>query len=169
MTAVDEAAQALTAWGVPAEVLAFLVQEARLADEHAYEQWEALWDDEALYWVPRDPDRPWREQFSYIADNRARLHSRIAQLCTGHRYSQVPQSHMRRMLSNFETVPPAEDGNTIDVACNFVLHEYRVGATVWAGRYRYSLVRRPDGLRLRRKVVELVNARGPIPTLAFLI
>ena len=149
------------------EVIAFLVREARLADEHAYEEWESLWDDEALYWVPRDPDREWRDQISYIADNRARLHSRVAQLCTGHRYSQVPPSRMRRMLSNFETTSTTSD--LLSVACNFVLHEYRLGATVWAGRYRYTVIRRPEGLRLREKVVELVNAQGPIPTLGFLI
>lgn len=167
MTVVHDDAQILTPWGVPADVLTFLVREARLADEHAYEEWESLWDDEALYWVPRDPDRQWHEQFSYIADNRARLHSRIAQLCTGHRYSQVPQSRMRRMLSNFEVTAAQDD--TVKVACNFVLHEYRLGATVWAGRYRYTIVRRTDGLRLREKIVELVNAQGPVPTLGFLI
>ena len=167
MTAVHDQADPAAPWGVPADALAFLTKEARLADEHAYEAWESLWDDEALYWVPRDPERPWDEQFSYIADNRARLHSRIAQLCTGHRYSQVPQSRMRRMMSNFEVT--SHDAELTQVDCNFVLHEYRLGATVWAGRYRYAIARRADGLRLRKKVVELVNAAGPIPTLGFLI
>lgn len=167
MTTTRADDQPRSPWGVREDVLAFIVREARLADEHAYEEWESLWDDEALYWVPRDPEREWRDQFSYIADNRARLRSRIAQLCTGHRYSQVPPSRMRRMLANFETTSATTD--LVSVACNFVLHEYRLGATVWAGRYRYTVVRGQDGLRLREKVVELVNAQGPIPTLGFLI
>src|ERR1700756_5519516 len=35
-----------------AEVEQFLYREARLADESDYDAWEALWTDDALYWVP---------------------------------------------------------------------------------------------------------------------
>ena len=30
----------------------FVYREARYADEHDYDAWEALWTDDALYWVP---------------------------------------------------------------------------------------------------------------------
>ena len=30
----------------------FLYREARYADECDYDAWEALWTDDALYWVP---------------------------------------------------------------------------------------------------------------------
>ena len=32
-------------------VVAFIYTEARLADESRYAEWEALWDDDAVYWV----------------------------------------------------------------------------------------------------------------------
>ena len=32
-------------------VKAFIYKEARLADESCYAEWEALWDDDAVYWV----------------------------------------------------------------------------------------------------------------------
>ena len=40
----------------------FLYREARLQDEHRFDEWEALWTDDALYWVPAngediDPER----------------------------------------------------------------------------------------------------------------
>ena len=38
-------------------VEAFLYKEARFADEARYADWEALWTDEAVYWVPAI-DRP---------------------------------------------------------------------------------------------------------------
>lgn len=39
------------------QVEQFLYREARYADEHDYDAWEALWTDDALYWVPAsDPD-----------------------------------------------------------------------------------------------------------------
>ena len=34
------------------EVSQFIYREARLQDEHAYDEWEALWTDDAIYWVP---------------------------------------------------------------------------------------------------------------------
>ena len=34
-------------------VEAFIYREARLADEARYDEWEALWCDQANYWVPR--------------------------------------------------------------------------------------------------------------------
>ena len=34
------------------EVEQFLYREARYADEADYDSWEALWTDDALYWVP---------------------------------------------------------------------------------------------------------------------
>ena len=33
-------------------VEAFLYKESRLADESRYDEWEALWEDDAVYWVP---------------------------------------------------------------------------------------------------------------------
>ena len=36
-------------------VVAFIYTEARLADESRYAEWEALWDDDAVYWVPASP------------------------------------------------------------------------------------------------------------------
>jgi len=33
-------------------VEAFLYREARLMDEHAYDEWLSLWTADALYWVP---------------------------------------------------------------------------------------------------------------------
>ena len=59
------------------------------------------------------------------------------------------------------------------VAGNFALYELSAQATrevrVWAGRTTWHLRRTVDGLRLFRKVVELVNASEPLPTLAFII
>lgn len=152
---------------VAADVAAFLYREARLADEHEYDAWEALWDDGALYWVPRDPRKRVDEQMSYIADNRARISSRVAQLKTGHRYAQAPQSSLRRQICNLEMVD--EQDGVLDVAANFVIYEYRELMNIWAGRYNYTLVSVDGGYRLRRKVAALVNAVGPIPTLGFLI
>src|ERR1700724_4217477 len=90
-------------------LVSFILTEARLADEARYSDWEALWDDEATYWVPMHPDADPGRDVSYIYDNRARIRSRVAQLSSGVRHSQTPPSVMRRIVSNFETVEAAGD------------------------------------------------------------
>ena len=74
---------------------------------------------------------------------------------------------MRRLISNLELV--AADDDTVTVASNFVLYEYRYSMTTWAGRYVHHIRTSTDSLRLQQKTVHLVNGDGPIPTMAFLI
>lgn len=151
------------------DVEQFLFREARLADEHRYEDWEALWTPDALYWVPANSDDADRmTQMSIIHDNRNRIATRIKQYLTGRRLSQVPKSRLRRVVSNVEILG-VEDGDTV-VGANFVLVESRErGTEIWAGRYTYHL-RTVDGeIALAYKKVELVDNARPIATLAFLI
>jgi 3-phenylpropionate/cinnamic acid dioxygenase small subunit len=155
--------------GVDPALVAFIYHEARLADEARYSEWEALWDDDARYWVPMSPDADPDTQVSYINDNRTRIRSRVAQLNTGVRHSQTPPSVLRRTVSNFEVVGEAPQAGTVTVASNFVLVEYRFAMTLWAGRYLHTIRAAEGGLRLAGKTVHLVNAGGPIPTMAFLI
>ncbi|HEY1667043.1 MAG TPA: aromatic-ring-hydroxylating dioxygenase subunit beta [Trebonia sp.] len=153
--------------GVDPDLVAFIYHEARLADEARYSEWEALWDDDGTYWVPMSPDADPETQVSYINDNRTRIRSRVAQLNTGVRHSQTPPSVLRRTVSNFEVSETR--GDTVTVASNFILAEYRFDLTLWAGRYLHTIRRTGGGLRLAKKTVHLVNAGGPIPTMAFLI
>jgi benzoate/toluate 1,2-dioxygenase beta subunit len=147
----------------------FLYREARYADEHDYDAWEALWTDDALYWVPAGDDAidP-TTQVSVIYDNRSRISTRLKQLRTGKRYSQSPPSNLRRVISNVE-VMGTEGGDTV-VGANFVLVESRArGMEIWAGRTTYRLRAVEGGIRLAYKKVSLVNKDRPLPTMAFLI
>ncbi|MDT5077723.1 MAG: hypothetical protein QOJ80_2360 [Mycobacterium sp.] len=151
------------------ELLSFLYLEARLADEGRYSEWESLWDegDDVVYRVPMHPDDDPRTTLAYINDNRRRIKSRVAQLNTGNRHSQTPPSIMRRVISNSEVVE--ESADTVTVESNFALFEYRIRQRFWAGRVSHTIRRSPDGPRLVRKIVHLIDAGGPVETLAFLI
>jgi len=153
-----------------AEILSFLYLEARLADEGRYSEWEALWaddDDTVEYRVPMHPDDDPRTTLAYINDNRRRIKSRVAQLNTGNRHSQTPPSVMRRVISNSEDADACTD--TINVESNFALFEYRLRQRFWAGRVLHTIRLSPEGPRLIRKIVHLIDASGPVETLAFLI
>jgi 3-phenylpropionate/cinnamic acid dioxygenase small subunit len=120
------------------QVEAFLYREARLQDEHHYAEWEALWTDDAVYWVPAGDDVDPSQQVSIVYDNRARIATRVKQLTTGEHYAQTPPSRVRRLISNVELLEPEagdEDPDATDVGANFVAYELRLGVvTLWAGR-----------------------------------
>ena len=150
------------------DVEQFIYREARLADEHAYDEWEALWADDALYWVPVGSDDADPEtQMSVIYDNRSRIATRIKQFKTGKRHAATPPPRVRRVVSNVELL----EDDPLKVGANFVVYESRErGITLWAGRAEYVLRRaRDDTLRMAHKHVFLVNNDRPLDTLSFLI
>lgn len=151
------------------EVEQFLYREARLQDEHQYDEWEALWTDDAIYWVPANGDDIDPEtQMSILYDNRSRIGIRIKQFHTGRRHTQNPASRLRRLISNVELL--ADDGKEIRVAANAMIFESNLRAdTVWAARNEYLLRRSDNGLRMARKKVMLVNNDKALFTLSFLI
>lgn len=151
------------------QVSEFIYREARLQDTHAYDDWEALWTDDALYWIPANGDDPDPErEMSIVYDNRSRIALRIKQLHTGKRHTQTPRSRLGRIVSNIEVAKC--DGDDIHVRANAMVFESNLrGDTVWATRNEYLLRKADGGLRMARKKVVLVNNDRPIYTLSFLI
>jgi 3-phenylpropionate/cinnamic acid dioxygenase small subunit len=151
------------------DVTQFIYREARLQDEHAYDDWESLWADDGVYWVPAngegsDPER----EMSIIYDNRSRIGLRIRQYHTGKRFSQTPRSRLRRLVSNVEVLE--DDGREILVAANAMVFESQTrGDTVWASRNEYRLRREGEKLRMVLKKVVLVNNATALHSMAFLI
>lgn len=158
------------AFEVTRELEAFIIKEARLADEGLYMEWYGLWAEDAVYWVPlRENDDP-AEKASHLYDNYNRIATRTKQLATGNRYSQVPISGMRRVISNYEFF---EEGGKYRIEANFYLPEFSIQSTqsfrIWSGRYTYVLSRKDESFQMHMKKVMLVNGTEPIPTLSFLI
>jgi benzoate/toluate 1,2-dioxygenase subunit beta len=156
------------------EVEQFLYREARYADESDYDAWEALWTDDALYWVLAgsadiDPAR----QMSVIYDNRSRIATRLKQVRTGKRYAQAPPSNLRRVISNVEFLGGRQNPNggvDLEVAANFLILESRARDNrLWGGRTTYRIRREDGAMRLSYKKVVLVDNDKPLPTLGFLI
>lgn len=147
----------------------FLFLEARLQDTHAYDEWEALWTDDAIYWVPANGhDTDPEKEMSIIYDNRSRIGIRIRQLKTGRRHSQTPRSELARMISNVELVDQV--GDEVEVRANVLIFEDNLrGETIWAARNEYRLRMIGGKFQLVRKKVGLVNNHKPIYTLSFLV
>jgi 3-phenylpropionate/cinnamic acid dioxygenase small subunit len=152
------------------EIEAFLYKEARLADENRYDEWTALWTDDAIYWIPANlDDYDPREHISIVYDDRERLQDRVDRLKSGAAWAQEPRSRIRRVVSNIEVEPPDAKGE-ITASSNFVLGDLRRGTqTVYFARQIHRLRRTPQGLRLAYKKVILLNNNEPIHNLSFII
>ena len=151
------------------DVSQFLFREARYADDHRYEEWEALWSDDGFYWIPAngddiDPER----QMSIIYDNRSRIRLRVRQLMTGKRHTQEPQSRLRRIVGNIEIIKVEE--RELHVACNTMIFESALrGDILWASKNEFVLRRNGYDFMIARKKVALVNNDKAIFTLSFLV
>ncbi len=147
----------------------FIYREARLMDEHRYDEWLALWTDDAVYWVPSNNDEldP-MQSVSIIYDDRGRISDRIDRLKSGMAYAQKPPSRMRRVVSNLEV---EEGGNDeVTVYSNFVLTEIRRGVrNIWCGRTVHRLRMKNGDLKMGFKKVLLLENDVEIPSLVFLI
>ena len=147
----------------------FLFREARLIDEHRYDEWLSLWADDGIYWIPcRHEDTDPTRQVSIIFDNRAKLGDRIARFKSGAVLAQDPKSRMRRVISNVEVERTGD--NELTVESNFILVEARVDLQqVWGGRSIHNLRESGGEFRIARKKVLLVNSELEMPVLQFLI
>ncbi len=145
-----------------------LHREARHLDRREFRDWLALFTDDAWYWVPlledyRDPDA----ELNIIYDDRSRLEGRVSRLEGGFAYAQDPPSRTARMLGNVLVTRTAGGFATETV---FFLYELRLGVTqILAGRYFHELVPTSDGLRIRRKTIELVNRTESFGNLTFVL
>jgi 3-phenylpropionate/cinnamic acid dioxygenase small subunit len=151
------------------EIERLLYREARLMDEGGYDEWLALWTDDAIYWVPCNHDDidPMRE-VSLIYDDRVRLGERVDRLKSGSVLAQEPRPRMRRVVSNIEVA--ARDGAEATVQSNFVLGIARAaGQQFWMGRSIHRLRRSGEALKIAHKKVLLINSDIEMPLLQFLI
>lgn len=154
--------------GLRERVEEFLFFEAKLIDEHRYDQWLELWTDDGLYWVPANSDDadPAR-QAMIIYDNRARLGDRIYRLTSGAAWAQQPRSRTRRLISNVE-VRETDGGYAVESNC-LIAEMRRSRQDVFAARTLHTLRPAGDSFRIALKKVLLLNNDDPIDNLTFLV
>ena len=146
----------------------FLYREARLMDAHAYDEWLALWDQDATYWVPcNSDDIDPTQNVSIIYDRRGQLRARIQRFKeTSWLREQAPR--LKRLISNIE-IESASDSEVV-VSSGFILAElHHHTQYLWAGSTTHALIPRSDGFKIRSKKVLLLNNNEPLPNLMFLI
>ena len=146
-----------------------LYREARLLDDHCYQEWLAMLDENATYWIPcngegKDPNR----EISLVFDDKHRLTDRIGRLESGLAHAQSPPSKTKRLVSNVQIETATE--NTATVSSGFILYELRRGKErVFAGRYEHGLHLIDGTWKIASKKVVLMNNDEVIDNLTFIV
>ena len=134
-----------------AEVEDFLYHEAALLDAWRLDDWLGLLTDDATYRVPSNdqPESDPKSSLFTIADDIRRIRARVARLKDPHAHAESPRSRTRRLISNVRLL----ERSPLVVEANFIVYRYRGNEDVrtYVGRYRYTLVSRDGGLRIKAR------------------
>jgi 3-phenylpropionate/cinnamic acid dioxygenase small subunit len=145
----------------------FLYHEARLLDTQRYEEWLALFTDDATYWVPLEKDQTEPlETSSIIHDDRTLLELRVKQ-------ARHPRAHARQPLARtvhqVGNVMIEEGKDEIKVSSTLQLVEFRNEKQRLYGALVEHRLRRVNGsFRIAHKRVDLANSEGELDGIAIL-
>jgi len=142
----------------------FLMHEARLLDDGRFDEWLALFTEDAWYWIPIEPEQnsPF-DTVSLIYDDRRLLETRVRRLASPRIYSQEPRSRTSRIVGNvtLEEAPP--DRTACTVRSKFmVLESRRDSQRLFGGTALHRLVQLDGNLRIAWKRVDLLNCNAPL-------
>lgn len=146
---------------------AFLYAEARLLDRKQFDDWFALFTEDAYYWVPLRPEqsRP-DSELSIVYDDIDMLRVRVHWLKHPKNHAQAVPSHTVHYVSNVLVEGFDDERQEYRVSSALQVAEYRKDIqTVYAGSCEHVL-RAADGeLKIAAKRVDLINSQavlGPI-------
>jgi biphenyl 2,3-dioxygenase beta subunit len=135
------------------DVERFYYDEAALLDSHRYEEWLALFSDDAHYFMPIRRTRMLREldkeftrpgEMAFFDDTKTLLAGRIKKLESGRSWAEDPPSRTRHLITNVRITK--DDNRTLEVESNFHLYRTRLNSeeTSWIGSRR-DVLRRVEG------------------------
>lgn len=154
------------------ELIDFVVREARLLDERRYEEWNALFADDAIYWVPLVPDQPeGLDHTSHLYEDKLLRELRIERLKSPRAFSQQPPTRSLHLLQT-PTVEPADPARPDEHLVRTVFQYTESQGdelNTFVGVCRHRLVVEGGALRIRQKRVDLINSDAALPAVQLFI
>lgn len=144
--------------GLRGRVRDFLYREVKCLNDHRYDDWLALLDDDFEYRMPirtrstassADPGY-------YVRYDLSSVRARIDQMNTDYDWSEIPPSISRRLLSN--VLVESVDEASVDVSSSFILRWTKAdsdGMDTLSGERRDTLTDHDGSFRLAERVVRL--------------
>ncbi len=142
--------------------------EADLLDGKDYDAWLDLWTEDGIYVIPVNPEaEDYAAVLNIAYDDDTMRRMRVARLRGGRSISAAPAAETVRTVSRFRLIK--DDGDTVKVRCAQHLAEQKFDrARFFAADLTYTLVKTEDGIRMKEKVVALINSTGVLTSISYL-
>jgi len=142
----------------------FLFHEAQLLDTQRFEEWLALFTEDATYWVPLERNQKDPHQTSsLIYDDRTLLELRVKQFRHSRAHARAPLARTVHQVGNIVV-------RDLVVTSTLTVVEFRnERQKLWAGLVEHRLRRERDSFRIARKRIDLVNSEGEIEGVSILL
>jgi 3-phenylpropionate/cinnamic acid dioxygenase small subunit len=153
------------------DLVDFVVREARLLDARRFEEWNALFTDDGIYWVPLVPDQAdGINHTSHMYEDKLLRELRIERLKSPRAFSQQPPSRSHHLLQapTVESFDP--EAQSFVVRCEFHYTEsQRDELQFYVGTCFHHLTVREGALRITLKRVNLLNPDAALPAIQLFI
>jgi 3-phenylpropionate/cinnamic acid dioxygenase small subunit len=153
------------------QLVDFVVNEAHLLDTRRYEEWNALFTDDAFYWIPLVPDQEdGLNHTSHLYEDKLLRELRIERLKSPRAFSQQPQSRCHHLLQ----VPVVEQfdahANRFVLRTGFHYTESQGDELqFYVGTFFHHLSVQDGALRMTLKRVNLLNCDAALPAVQLFI
>ena len=145
----------------------FVYREARLIDEKRFDEWYALFTEDARYWMPLTRGQPEGEMHtSLFYEDRLLLKVRIERLRSPNAFSQQPPSFCQHILQQPAVEEADAAAGRFVVRTPFLYAESQLDRQLLlAGVVWHHLVSVDDEVRIRLKKIELLNCDAALPSI----
>lgn len=146
----------------------FLYHEAHLLDALRFDDWLALYTDDAQYWVPLEQDQADAlNTSSIIADDRTLLELRVRQYTHPRAHARRPLARTVHQIGNVQILE--DSAEVTRVASTLMLIEFRLELQrTWAARVEHRLRQTGGQWQIAAKRIDLINSEAELPGIAFL-
>jgi 3-phenylpropionate/cinnamic acid dioxygenase small subunit len=153
------------------QLIDFVVREARLLDERRYEEWNALFTDDAFYWVPLTPNQPdGLNHTSHLYEDKLLRELRIERLKSPRAFSQQPPTRSHHLLQTPTVEPVDASANRWIVRSEFHYTESQGDElNILVGTCWHHLTVEAGRLRMTLKRVDLINCDAALPAVQLFI
>jgi len=149
------------------ELARLVYREARLIDEGRWDEWYALYADDAFYWVPLVPGQAdGDDHTSLMYEDKLLLRLRIERFSNPRSYSLRPAVRCLHVLQQpeLESADPVAGTWTTRTSQLYVETQGEV-QHVLAAVVRHTVVHDDAALRIRLKRIDLLNCDAALPSI----
>ncbi|MGJ7498082.1 aromatic-ring-hydroxylating dioxygenase subunit beta [Variovorax sp. RT4R15] len=150
-----------------ADLIAFVVGEARLLDERRYQDWYELFADDGVYWIPLQHDQVDAVSHnSLMHEDKLLLRLRVERLGHARAFSQQPVSRGLHVLQQPTVERLDPENNDYLIRTSYTYLEARGEEQIMLGAVSWHtlLVDAQGRLRIRTKRVNLLNCDAALPS-----